>query len=146
VFGPPVLFLLGALVSPASLASLCVMVHSHNLVHTVPVTAGDPLQIAFTHSIYDSRVEERFIVGASGFIAIDVRYSERRLADFYGHESARREGDWWIVRRSSQLPTLTVRASNDALVRLTIGNRKIALTDGVARLAPSACSRATSHD
>ena len=114
---------------------------------TYSVASADSLRIAFTHSIYDSRVEERFEVGASGFVPVDVRYSERRLVDFYGHESARRDADWWIVRLPArEFSTLTVQASSDAMVHLTIGARTITLTDGVARLAPGACSRAKSHD
>ena len=63
-----------------------------------PVAAGDLLKIAFTHSIYGSQVEERFQINAASFASVDVRYSEPRLVEFYGFESATRAGDWWVTR------------------------------------------------
>jgi hypothetical protein len=126
--------------------TLCLTLGEFRKQVVYPVAFGEKLSLSFAHSIYGSRVEERFKVNHAGFEAFDVRYSERRLVDFYGHESAVREGDWWVVHSPSRkFYRLSVRASSDASVRLTIGTRTILLTDGSAHVALGACPPAASH-
>ncbi|MBI4392163.1 MAG: DUF1850 domain-containing protein, partial [candidate division NC10 bacterium] len=97
-----------------------------------PVAEGEEVRLAFRHSLYGSPVEETFRVTAEGFRLVRLRYGEERLVEFYGHEGARREGDWWVVETGG--PTrgsLVLRASPESHVRVTLGPRRIALGEGV---------------
>jgi hypothetical protein len=140
--------LLVAPLAPARGAAetLCVRVSTPAIAEDYPVAAGDLIQIAFMHSIYGSRIEERFQINSTGFEAVDVRYSEARLLDFYGFESATRDGAWWVAhppRRAFQ--TLALRASRDSYIRVSFANHAFSVNDGAARVSLVSCSRPT-HD
>jgi hypothetical protein len=121
----------------------CVRIATAAATREFPAAAGDLLQIAFAHSIYGSRVEETFRITGGGFNAVDVRYSEPRLVEFYGYESAMRAGDWWVVRPANRVfNDLAVRASRDARLSINFGRHTIAVNDGAGRIALVPCSRA----
>jgi hypothetical protein len=88
-------------------------------------------------------------VQSQGFILTQLRYSEARLAEFYGHEQATRADGAWIVAPAPQLlPTLRLRLSADAAASLRIetprGHVPIALaTDAAHRLAITSCPAAS---
>ena len=127
--------------APASAEELCVTVESAAQTPTYAVADGDILEIAFTHSIYGSQVEERFQFNGASFESLDVRYSEPRLVDFYGYESATRAGDWWVVRPAARHHrTLILRASQDSPIRVRFRNHTFLLKDGVARISVGVCS------
>jgi hypothetical protein len=122
--------------------TLCVTVNTAAATRHYPAIAGDLLQIAFTHSIYGSRVEERFRITSTTFETVDARYSEPRLVDFYGFESASRDGAWWVAhpdRRAFQ--SLVLHASRDSHIRINFGEHALSLNDGAARVSLSSCSR-----
>jgi hypothetical protein len=112
-----------------------------------PIVVGDALRLSFRHSIYGSQVEEQFQIVPGGFRADKLRYAERRLVEFYGHESATHEDGWWIVHNPGrEFPTLDLRASRDSSFRITFLDHRISLrSDGTivgrARLSVSACPR-----
>jgi hypothetical protein len=122
--------------------ALCVTVHTAPERSSYPVVTGDLLRVAFTHSIYGSHVEERFQVNAESFEPVDVRYSERRLVEFYGYESATRDGDWWVASPAKrQYQTLALRASQDSAIRISFHNRTFSFSDGAAHVSLGPCSR-----
>jgi hypothetical protein len=114
---------------------------------TYPIVVGDALHISFRHSIYGSEVEEQFQVAPGGLRANKLRYAELRLVEFYGHESATNEDGWWIVDNPGrELPTLDLRVSREASIRITFLDQTISLRsdtaiEGRARLSVSACPR-----
>lgn len=63
----------------------------------IPVRAGAHMRLSFRHSIYGSQVDEVFSLLPGGFRLIQLRYSEARLVEFYGHESAQMENGVWVV-------------------------------------------------
>ncbi|HEX2227920.1 MAG TPA: hypothetical protein VHM64_12330, partial [Candidatus Binatia bacterium] len=127
--------------APASAEEFCVTVESAAQTPTYAVADGDLLEIAFTHSIYGSQVEERFEINRASFESIDVRYSEPRLVDFYGYESATRAGDWWVVRPATRHHRiLIVRASQDSPIRVRFRNHTFLLKDAAARISLGVCS------
>ena len=133
-----------ALTGPLSADTLCVTLHTALETPSYPVATGELLGIAFTHSIYGSQVEERFQINEASFESIDVRYSEARLVEFYGYESATRDGRWWVTRPARRkLQTLALRASQDSIVRISVGKHTVSLADGSARVALGRCSRPT---
>ena len=145
IIGPAALLLVAAPArADAGAETLCVRVSTPAAAKTYPVAAGDLLQIAFTHSIYGSRVEERFQINSTSFETVDVRYSEPRLLDFYGFESATRDGEWWVAHPARRaFPALALRASRDADLRISFGDHAVSLKDAAARVSLVPCSRST---
>jgi hypothetical protein len=141
------LLLAFALGSPAAVQSVCLTLDMDQQVVTYPIAFGDNLHLSFRHSIYGSQVEEQFVVASKGFRANKLRYAELRLVEFYGHESATNEDGWWIVHNPGrEFPTLELRASREASIRITFLDQIISLQndtaiDGRARLSVSACPR-----
>lgn len=87
----------------------------------MPIAAGDQLRLHFKHSIYGSAVEEILTVRAQGLQLTELRYSEARLVEFYGHEQALHENGVWVVRRDSVIfPVLNLRVSNAAAMNLSV--------------------------
>lgn len=120
--------------------TLCLTVDIAQKAAHYPVARGELLHIAFTHSIYGSRVEERFLFKSRSFETIDVRYSEPRLVEFYGFESASRQGDWWVARTAGrEFPTLALRASRDSIILISFRHHTISLNDAAAHLSLSRC-------
>jgi hypothetical protein len=104
----------------------------------------DKLAIRFSHSLYGSAVEEEFHISATGFRAGRLRYGEPRLAEFYGHESAREENGLWVVDRPSvDFDSLDVHVSSDAAIRVSFRDRVLSLghshADLRARLTVTVC-------
>lgn len=98
----------------------------------LPAAAGDEARLGFRHSIHGSWVEEVFRVVAGGLRLAQLRYAEPRLVEFYGHESARREGAWLVVEADGRLhESLTVRVSRASAMQLTVGSATVALTERV---------------
>jgi hypothetical protein len=123
---------------------LCLAIHTAAETSHYPVAAGDLLKIAFTHSIYGSHIEERYQIKSANFESVDVRYSEPRLVEFYGYESATRIGDWWVARPAShELPTIALRASSDSYIRITFRNYTFSLVDSAARFSMGLCPSPT---
>jgi len=110
-------------------AGICLRVEAGGgPVATFPVADGEEVRLAFRHSLYGSPVEEAFRVTPDGFHLVRLRYGEERLVEFYGHEGARREGDWWVVETwGPARGTLVFRASPESRVRVTVGPRRIPL-------------------
>ena len=136
-----------ALGSPAVAQRVCLTLDTEQQRVTYPIVVGDALHLSFQHSIYGSEVEEQFEVAPGGFRAKKLRYAEQRLVEFYGHESATNEGGWWIVHNPGRgFPTLDLRVSSEASLRITFLDQTISLRsdtaiDGRARLSVSACPR-----
>jgi hypothetical protein len=139
------LLLAFALGSPAAAQGVCLTLDMGQQVVTYPIAFGDNLQLSFRHSIYGSQVEEQFGVAPKGFRAIKLRYADLRLVEFYGHESATNEGGWWVVHNPGrEFPSLELRVSREASMRITFLDQTIFLQndtaiDGRARLSVSAC-------
>jgi hypothetical protein len=100
--------------------SLCVQVKKNEANwRRVQTTPGSAMRLSFQHSLYRSRVEEVFSILPSGFQLTELRYSERRLVEFYGHERATRDDTLWVVRpKSSLLTALNLHASSEASMSL----------------------------
>lgn len=100
--------------------SLCVRLSDPSgISRDVAINLGDTLRVKFRHSIYGSRVEEIFSLRRDGFELIQLRYSEPRLLDFYGHENAKHENSSWIVTPAPTLiPALSISLSSDAAMAL----------------------------
>jgi hypothetical protein len=136
-----------AIGSPAGAKSVCLTKHAEQQVVTYPMAAGSTLHLSFRHSIYGSDVEEQFQVTPGGFRAIKLRYAEPRLVEFYGHESATTEDGWWVVHNPGRVfPSLDLRVSREASIRINFLDQNISLTndiaiDGRVRLSVRACPR-----
>ena len=134
-----------ALGSPAAAQRICLTLDTEQQRAIYPMLVGNALYISFRHSIYGSQVEEQFQVAPAGFRTNKVRYSELRLVEFYGHESATNEDGWWIVHNPGrEFPTLHLRVSRESSLDITFLDQTISLrsdtaTDGRARLSVSAC-------
>jgi hypothetical protein len=127
--------------SSGELETVCVTITTPALTRAYPAHAGEMLRIGFNHSIYGSRIEETFQIAGRRFEPVVIHYSEPRLVDFYGYESATRAADWWVVRPARRsLESLTLAASRDAYLYIAFGPHTLSLTDGVARIEPSSCS------
>ena len=140
---------LAALPSPAADAQVCLRVEAGGgSAATIPMAVGEELRLAFRHSLYGSRVEEAFRLTREGFRLVRLRYGEERLVEFYGHETARREGDWWVVEvERPPRAMLVLRASPESRIGVTVGAKPIALWEGaepggLVRLAVTGCGRA----
>jgi len=136
-----------ALGSPAADQRVCLTLDRDQQVVTYPIAIGDNLHLSFRHSIYGSQVEEQFQVVPGGFRANKLRYAELRLVEFYGHESATNEGGWWIVHNPGrEFPSLDLRVSREASIRITFLDQTFSLQndtaiDGHTRLSVSTCAR-----
>jgi hypothetical protein len=114
-----------------------------------PVAVGDQVTLSFAHSIYGSHIQEEFRVVQRGFESVKLRYAELRLVEFYGHESAKQETDWWVVDNPGRhIPALELRVSQAASMRITVGASDIVLRHSAAgggrlRLTAGACPRIT---
>jgi hypothetical protein len=134
-----------ALGSPAAAQIVCLTLDTEQQRVTYPIVAGDALHLNFRHSIYGSQVEEQFQVAPGGFRTNKLRYAELRLVEFYGHESATNEDGWWVVYNPGrEFPTLDLRVSREASIRITFIDQKISFgndtaIDGRVRLSVSAC-------
>lgn len=107
---------------PASAGDHCVLVKSGEQIFKHIAAAPDTeLRLSFNHSLYGSAVDEVFQIQSDGFHLIQLRYSERRLVDFYGHESAKFVRGAWIVTPQQRIfPALDLRASPDASMRIAL--------------------------
>lgn len=136
----------GILAAPVGAEAICLRVESgsRSLV-TIPAAVGDEVRLGFRHSIYDSHMEEHFRIAGEGLQLVRLRYSEGRLVEFYGHEAARREGDWWIVEGTRRaIPALIIRANPDSRVEITLNQERMELwrllePGGLIRLTVKAC-------
>jgi hypothetical protein len=134
-----------ALGNPAAAQRVCLTLDTEQQRVTYPIVVGDALQLSFQHSIYGSQVEEQFQVAPSGFRADKLRYAEQRLVEFYGHESATNEDGWWVVDNPGrEFPTVDLRVSREASIRITFSDETISLQndtalDGLLRLSVNAC-------
>ncbi|HEY6365076.1 MAG TPA: DUF1850 domain-containing protein [Candidatus Binatia bacterium] len=132
--------------SAAAAQKVCLTLDTEQQRATYPMLVGNALYISFRHSIYGSQVEEQFQVTPAGFRANKVRYAELRLVEFYGHESATNEDGWWIVHiPGREFPTVVLRVSREASIRITFSDQTISLQndtslDGRMRLSVNACS------
>ncbi len=110
-----------------------------------PVEDGEEVRLTFRQSLWGSLVEEDFHITEDGFELVRLRYGELRLAEFYGHEAPRREGDWWVVEGNRRrLASLTLRASAESRLRVSIGSARIPLwrlaaSGSPVRLSVAAC-------
>lgn len=133
--------------SAAAAQRVCLTLHTEEQVVTYSIVAGDALHLSFRHSLYGSEVEEQFQVAPGGFRPNKLRYAELRLVEFYGHESATNEGGWWVVHNPGrEFPSLDLRVSREASIRITFLDQTISLQndtaiDGRVRLSVSACPR-----
>jgi hypothetical protein len=131
--------------SPAAAQRVCLALETEQQMAVHPIAVGDALHLSFRHSIYGSAVEEQFQIARDGFRANRLRYAERRLVEFYGHESATNEHGWWVVHNPGrEFPTLDLRVSRESSIRVTFSNRTISLQkdnalEGRLRLSVNAC-------
>ena len=134
-----------ALGSPPAAQGVCLTLDTEQQVVAYPIVVGDALHLSFRHSIYGSEVEEQFQIAPGGFRANKLRYAELRLVEFYGYESATNENGWWVVHNPGrEFPTVDLRVSREASIRITFLDQTISLQndtaiDGRARLSVSAC-------
>jgi hypothetical protein len=134
-----------ALGGAAAAQGLCLILDTEQQRATYPTALGDALYLSFQHSIYGSEVEEQFHIAPAGFRAKKLRYAELRLVEFYGHESATHEDGWWVVHiPGREFPTVDLRVSREASIRITFSDQTISLQtdtalDGRLRLSVSAC-------
>jgi hypothetical protein len=132
---------------PGNARSLCVQVGNDlGIKRSVPVSHGGTLRLSFRHSIYGSQVEEVFSLGPSGFHLTQLRYGEARLVEFYGHESASRDNDAWVVTPAPiHLSSLNLTSSSNAMfVRFdesAFAKPLMIPPAGALRLTVAACDR-----
>lgn len=102
--------------------SPCVQVKKDGSVwRTMPALIGSEIRLRFAHSIYGSRVEEIFRLGADAFHLAELRYAEPRLVEFYGHDRAIYENGAWVVRpRSAPISSLGLRTSSVVPISLVV--------------------------
>jgi hypothetical protein len=96
----------------------------------LPIAEDDELCLSFRHSVYGSTVVEAFSVGRDGLSLQQLRYSEARLADYYGYDHANRVGDLWIVEGDGRRHhRLSLRVSSESEMKLSVGSYAIDLRD-----------------
>ena len=106
---------------PASAGQDCVLVSNGEQIFKHIAGPDTQLRLSFNHSMYGSAVEEIFQVQGDGFHLIQLRYSERRLVDFYGYESAKFVGGAWIVTPQQRIfPALDLHASPEASMTIAL--------------------------
>lgn len=116
-------------------------------VSTLFVRIGEETHLRFRHSIYGSEVEEQFRIARGGLQLFRLRYAEARLAEFYGHDNARFEQGWWVVKRDyPMIPTLHLRVSPESSLSLSLGSARIplselAIPDGLVRVRVIPCEK-----
>ena len=146
--------LLGALLMPAYgiAPPFCVRLSdSSGISREVAINLGDTLRLKFRHSIYGSQVEEIFALRPGGFELTQLRYSEARLVDFYGYESAAKQNGLWVVTPAPTLiPALNVNLSSDAAMAVHIdrqsnSNPLTIQPTGALRLTVASCQSSV-HD
>jgi hypothetical protein len=109
------------------------------------VPLGGEVRLRFRHSIWGALVEEQFRVASEGLELVRLRYAEERLVEFYGHEGARQEGNWWVVEDGPRrFANLWLRVSRESEMRLLVGAEPIPLwtmaePGGVIRLCVTGC-------
>lgn len=114
---------------------------------SLPVKFNGHMRLSFRHSIYASQVDEVFSLRPGGFELSQLRYAERRLAEFYGHENARLEDGVWIVNPAPTLfSSLNLRGGADAAMSVHTGQHPdsqsyIIESDGSVRLTVASCER-----
>jgi len=143
---PTLLLAVSVLATPLPASALCLRLEGEpGQVGWRAVAAGDEVHLRFRHSLWGSLVEEEFRVAADGFELVRLRYAEARLAEFYGHEAARREGGGWVVEPAPRLvPSLVLRVSRESGMQLVVGVRPVPLASlvesgGVIRLTVNGC-------
>ena len=94
----------------------CVQAEKNGTVwRRIEAAPGSEVRLSFQHSLYGSRVEEIFHILSNGFQLAELRYSEQRLVEFYGHENANFEESVWVVRAPpARFLALNLRVSSDA--------------------------------
>jgi hypothetical protein len=113
-------------VAPVNAESICLHLQAGNRSLLFPVDLATGFRIGFLHSIYGTAVQEQFRIAATGFQTEELRYAELRLAEFYGHETAKFEQGWWTVKNSgSELRQLDVRVSKESAVEISFGEQSI---------------------
>jgi hypothetical protein len=133
----------------ASAASLCIQVQKNGLPwRTIPVSSGSEVRLSFQHSIYGSRVEELFHLAPDVFHLTELRYAERRLAEFYGYEDANHKNNMWVVPpRPAAISSLSLRTSAAASLSLFFDQEQNSLElamppDSALQLTIAACKDA----
>jgi hypothetical protein len=97
--------------------------------------------------LYGSSVEEHFRITTKGLQIFKLRYSERRLMEFYGHESGRFDNGWWVVEGNrGEVQSLVVRASPESDAKINFNSKTIALSEiseptGLVRVRPATCEK-----
>jgi hypothetical protein len=130
-------------------ASACLYVERNGLRwRSIPAVRGSKARLSFHHSIYGSRVEEVFRIGADAFHLTELRYAERRLVEFYGYEGAVYESGSWVVRpRPAAVRSLSLRTSSVTSLSLVLdhGSKSVELAmppDSALHLTIAACKDA----
>ncbi len=114
---------------------------------SLPVKIGGSMRLSFRHSIYGSQVDEVFSLRPGGFELTQLRYGERRLVEFYGHENAQLENGVWIVTPTpTLLSSLNLHLSADAAMFLHVDQNPnsqphIIQPGGALRLTVASCDR-----
>lgn len=141
------LLAMGFLTPPLPAEARCVRLEAEGgAVASTRVEVGDEVRLRFQHSLWGSPVEEDFRIAGEGLELVRLRYGERRLVEFYGHEAARRDGDWWVVEGDRRhFRALTLRANRESRMQLFVGAEKIPLwtlsaSGGPIRLTVIACA------
>ncbi|MBI4737526.1 MAG: DUF1850 domain-containing protein [candidate division NC10 bacterium] len=145
------LLAMGLLAPPLPAGARCLTLEAEGgPVASTRVEDGDEVRLRFLHSLWGSPVEEDFRITGEGLELVRLRYAERRLVEFYGHEAARRDGDWWVVEGDRRhFRALTLRANRESRMQLSVGAEKIPLwtlaaSAGPIRLTVIACGDGTS--
>jgi hypothetical protein len=113
----------------------------------VPVNLGGMLRLSFRHSIYGSQVEEVFSLRPGGFQLTQLRYGEARLVEFYGHESASRDNNAWVVTPAPiHLSRLDLKSSSNGAMSVQFDKSTFAKPlmippAGALRLTVADCNR-----
>lgn len=135
-------------ISLSAFAAPCLKIESGtDQLQLVQTAVGDQLRLRFKHSIYGSTVEEILAVREQGLELTELRYSEARLVEFYGHEQARQEnGNWVVAPEPIVFPALDLRVSDDGALILILQTAKMdhawpLRAGGAFRIAVSACHR-----
>ena len=111
---------------------LCLQLDGAAPALAIPVADGDEAQISFRHSVYGSSVREHFRLLDAGLQLARVSYAELRLAEFYGHETARLDGSWWVVPgRGPILPFVILRVTSGSEMAVAVGRWTMRLSDAV---------------
>ena len=136
----------GLLAAPGGAGAVCLRMEVGDApAATMPAAPGAEVRLSFRHSLYGSEVQEDFRLTRKGFQLVRLRYAERRLAEFYGHEAARLEGGWWVVENvGREVAMLTLRVTRDSRMQIGVGAHELRLWEvmepgGLFRLAVTSC-------